>query len=1128
MKPKTLFYSSLIAAAAMSTVPAWATNSTYDATNKKINWVSADNAYKWDGSSSGAFSTATNWVTGTGLNDSPTWSDTNKAPVRVTSGDIGYGYLLYFDGTSQTISVSGGSGSDSIATSDGGGIWVTGTGNTVTASLGNWAGCIQVDAENVLNTSWSTQLKDGHIVAKGTVNVTSGNLNMDGNSARTWFVGADGSITFSTATTISTGTITLLGEVDTLSSGITNRTASGTTTLTKQLVAFSSSTGITSGLGSLTVSTISDAGTGNALESVTSADSLTEGKYYAEKTSSGVKISYIAKAYEKETLTWAGTGSDTVWINKGTNWTNSAGETTSFINGDNVVFDTDASATITSLITAGTVTVSSGTVSLANQHLLTADSIDIADGATLDFGNLENGIDVSHKLTGTGTVVIEKTGTGKDHNQTINLGTEFAGTVNYTGNLDPTKVTSFGSASASVNFNDVYFWSNANQTGTIANSINFSGTGNKIEAEASATLNLTGPITFSEGATFTVVKGTLNISGTGTNTISTLTQSGGTLNISAGTTTITDITQTGGTFKQSGGTLNISGEASISTFNISGSSSKLNFSGTGTKTIGSFSTTHTQKEKGENRTISIAAETTVGATSFSNTWGIKTLTVNGELNVSGEMLYSSGDMTNTINGSGTLTAGTFTAKNVGTYVFSGGLTTNITTLNVSRPTTFSNTGKNTIGTVSLSAQTLTFSGTGTTEITDITQTGGTFTHKAGTLTIKGAASLTGYTGSSGTGNSSVLNIESGASLSVSGDMTVRHVNNNDNGATMNVSGDVSVGGNLWIARDGKGFINIKDGGKVTAGTLTFGQYWADATGTNKTSVVNVASGGTLIAGAIVANTTKDSSESGTELLKSSVLNLNGGTLGTTADTLSVDVKNGSTVLPVVLGDGTTSTINTGKYDTSTKQFTETGSVISIINAISGSGSLMKSGAGTLKLSGANTFTGDVTVTAGTLEVANTSALGTGTLNVASGASVKATTSGVTLNNVYLIADNSEQLTGDGGTFTVADGATLKIDISALNATATADAETNVNKILLQIASANIISGDKFFGTIAVGTTEADGTWVASEQWKYQEGSWDASAGTLNLITVPEPSTFGLLAGVGALVLVAARRRRRAK
>ncbi|MEG0724390.1 MAG: autotransporter-associated beta strand repeat-containing protein, partial [Akkermansia sp.] len=60
------------------------------------------------------------------------------------------------------------------------------------------------------------------------------------------------------------------------------------------------------------------------------------------------------------------------------------------------------------------------------------------------------------------------------------------------------------------------------------------------------------------------------------------------------------------------------------------------------------------------------------------------------------------------------------------------------------------------------------------------------------------------------------------------------------------------------------------------------------------------------------------------------------------------------------------------------------------------GALIKNGAGTLVLSGANTYSGGTAVNAGTLQISNSSALGTGMTTIASGATLEAT-SAMTLN-----------------------------------------------------------------------------------------------------------------------------------
>jgi autotransporter-associated beta strand protein len=61
-----------------------------------------------------------------------------------------------------------------------------------------------------------------------------------------------------------------------------------------------------------------------------------------------------------------------------------------------------------------------------------------------------------------------------------------------------------------------------------------------------------------------------------------------------------------------------------------------------------------------------------------------------------------------------------------------------------------------------------------------------------------------------------------------------------------------------------------------------------------------------------------------------------------------------------------------------------GTASNFTGVFSGSGSLTKTGAGTLTLGGANTFTGNTTISAGTLKLANSTALGSSTVNYSAG------------------------------------------------------------------------------------------------------------------------------------------------
>ncbi len=98
---------------------------------------------------------------------------------------------------------------------------------------------------------------------------------------------------------------------------------------------------------------------------------------------------------------------------------------------------------------------------------------------------------------------------------------------------------------------------------------------------------------------------------------------------------------------------------------------------------------------------------------------------------------------------------------------------------------------------------------------------------------------------------------------------------------------------------------------------------------------------------------------------------------------------------IILGAGAT-TIDTDLYavdmsaGTVAKGENPSTSIITVSGVISGAGKLSFVGNGVTKLSGANTFTGGIDVTAGTLSVENATGLGTGAVSVATGAKMIAT------------------------------------------------------------------------------------------------------------------------------------------
>ncbi|MDP4610178.1 MAG: autotransporter-associated beta strand repeat-containing protein, partial [Opitutales bacterium] len=220
--------------------------------------------------------------------------------------------------------------------------------------------------------------------------------------------------------------------------------------------------------------------------------------------------------------------------------------------------------------------------------------------------------------------------------------------------------------------------------------------------------------------------------------------------------------------------------------------------------------------------------------------------------------------------------------------------------------------------------------------------------------------------------------------------------------------------------------------------------------------------------------------------------------------------------------------------------------------ISGTGAIEhtggNAGTSTLTLSGANTYTGDTTVSAGTLQVDGIIA----SVTVDNGASLTGSgsiTGAATISGTLAIGNSPgtmtfSSLTLNGGSTTIMEidgtagaGVTSGHDFADVSGALvyggalTLDIGTtfevgNYTFDLFDFASetgtfSSMVLADQYSGSLLDG--DLDGIWDltdGNDTWQFTE-----SNGILSLTVVPEPSAYALLLGVFGMTFVALRRRR---
>jgi autotransporter-associated beta strand protein len=254
------------------------------------------------------------------------------------------------------------------------------------------------------------------------------------------------------------------------------------------------------------------------------------------------------------------------------------------------------------------------------------------------------------------------------------------------------------------------------------------------------------------------------------------------------------------------------------------------------------------------------------------------------------------------------------------------------------------------------------------------------TAAAGTLTKTGAATLT-IAGTASLFPGTSLAISAGTlEVTTGGVLTANGASQSVGSATLTVDGSGSFATNsiLNIGTAGaSGTLNVQDTASVTTTSLVVGQ------GSGGTGIVNQASG-TLTAPAVTL-ASGDSTTTGT-------FNLTGGTLSTGSVTGGAGTSdfffNGGTLQASAASTNFLSNITNLQIQNGGAVIDTNGNNVTISQAIAegagSTGGFTKIGSGTLVLSASNTYTGETSVSAGTLKLSN-QVLASSLINVASNA-----------------------------------------------------------------------------------------------------------------------------------------------
>ena len=342
---------------------------------------------------------------------------------------------------------------------------------------------------------------------------------------------------------------------------------------------------------------------------------------------------------------------------------------------------------------------------------------------------------------------------------------------------------------------------------------------------------------------------------------------------------------------------------------------------------------------------------------------------------------------------------------------------------------------------------LTKIGAGTLTLTGANTFSGDTTISGGTLAIGGAGTIPSGAGAGNVVDDATLDLD-GIDVTVNGLSGSGVVTSSDIGgvATLTVGGNDQSSTFDGVIEDGRGVTSLT---KIGAGTLTL-------TGANTYSGDTTISGGTLAIG-------------GASALPS------GAGAGNVEDNATLDMGGFDVTVNGLSGSGVVTNGAGGSVMLSIGAGNESSTFEGVIEDGRGVTSLTKTGNGTLTLTGANTYSGDTTISGGTLEIGSASALsfGPGAGNVMDEATLDLNGYNVTVNG---LSGSGIVTNSGGGSITLTVGANDQssefggviedgIGVTSL---------TKIGSGTLTLSGANSYTGDTTIseGTLAAGSGSA--------------------------------------------------------